>query len=103
MTIPNGHLYRFMAFFGLLLFIACVLFPYLKYDDNDDKISDIRRKLVVLNHEREALVNDIKLIEEQQLGNAGEAEGVRSSSVQISEIRKGIDLRTEQIDRKSVV
>ncbi len=101
MTIPTGHLYRFMAFFGLLLFITCVLFPYLKYDDNDNKISDIRRNLVVITHEREVLVNQIKAIEDLQveaISNPDESSSIiRSSTAKISEIRKGIDLRTKQI------
>ena len=100
MTIPNGHLYKFMAFFGLLLFISCVLIPYLKFDDNADKIRDIRRNLVVLNHEREALVNDIKAIEDSKtingLNQTDKSHSDQSTKLKISEIKKGIDLRTEQ-------
>ncbi len=100
MTTPNSHLYKFMAFFGLLLFLTCVLFPYLKFDDNNKQMNEIRRNLLVLNHERDALVNEIKLIEEAQVTAADDAGTING---RIAEIRKGVDLRTEQISLENQI
>ncbi len=95
-----------MAFFGLLLFITCVLFPYLKLDDNNKEINEIRRNLLVLNHERDAMVNDIKLIEEAEIVNLNDSvisSDPRMLNGKIAEIRKGVDLRTEQISLENKI
>lgn len=100
MRTPNSHLYKFMALFGLLLFLTCVLLPYLKLDDNNKEINEIRRNLLVLNHERDALVNEIKQIEKAQVTIVDDANLVNG---RIAEIRKKVDLRTEQISLENQI
>ncbi len=95
-----------MAFFGLLLFLTCVLLPYLKLDDNEGKINEIKRNLLVLNHERDALVNDIKLVEDANpvsLNDSASVIHVDAGTYRIQEIKKGIDLRTEQINLENQI
>ena len=100
MTSPNSHLYKFMAFFGLLLFLICVLFPYYKFDDNNKQMDEIRRNLLILNHERDAMVNEIKQIEEIQKGSS---ENNYMVTAKIAEIKEGVDLRTEQISLENQI
>lgn len=100
MRTPNSHLYKFMALFGLLLFLTCVLLPCLKLDDNNKEINEIRRNLLVLNHERDALVNEIKQIEEAQVTIVDDANLING---RIAEIRKKVDLRTEQISLENQI
>ncbi|MGQ8337150.1 hypothetical protein ACUNWD_11425 [Sunxiuqinia sp. A32] len=104
MTVSNGNLYKFMTFFGLLIFFSCVLLPYLKLDDNEKEINDVRRNLVVLSQEREALVNDIKTMESfQNVDDSTSRADIGFVGMKASEIKKGIDLRTEQISLENEI
>lgn len=96
----NGNLYRFVAGFGAVLFLAGIVFFLHVMDHSRGEKDEALRKMVVYSHEREVMIGKLKAndLAAATSDSLVQNQAVMLSAGELAELKEQVDRRTKELD-----